>query len=275
MEIEIQYKIETIDLSQFNYPQSYLLLIIVHKGVGILKIDNLTYCVESGNVIFINEGCKFFFQEVECSEDFTFTRLKINKLYYRTLLKRNKIEELASLFDNKNDIPVRIIIDSQNLNMANMVFKRINELIQNKNQHNKIAIECLLVYVFIELNRCSSYLIRGKSHHSIQDKQFLEMIFNYIEKNYDHTIILDDITKELNMSKSHMSRTFKKLMRISIIDYMFRYRVLQSKSKLINENVSISEISLKCGFKTTPHYSRMFKKQEGLTPSEYRRLYKQ
>lgn len=84
-------------------------------------------------------------------------------------------------------------------------------------------------------------------------------------------IELNDLAKEVNLSKSTCCREFKKYMNCTIFEYIINYRLVASSNLLITTNNSISDIAYQCGFGSTSYFIEKFKMKTGVSPSIYRR----
>jgi AraC family transcriptional regulator len=72
----------------------------------------------------------------------------------------------------------------------------------------------------------------------------------------------------------HLARTFKIYFKCTPGDYLRKIRIDKSISLLRKEKISLSEISLECGFSDQSHFSKIFKKHTGFSPKKYRTLIK-
>ena len=105
---------------------------------------------------------------------------------------------------------------------------------------------------------------------SYQD-QTCELVDNYIKSNFeDNTLSLNDIAKFANMSPSYLSALYKKNVGQGITDTIMGYRIEAAKGYLEKTTLSLKEISIKCGYTNQYYFSTSFKKQLGMSPSEYR-----
>lgn len=93
---------------------------------------------------------------------------------------------------------------------------------------------------------------------------------DYVEKNYDKKISVDDLASECNMSKYHFIRKFKSIYAETPHQYITRIRVNKAKSLLSMPDYSIDEIALQLGFDYTTTFIRAFKSITGMTPNKYR-----
>lgn len=103
------------------------------------------------------------------------------------------------------------------------------------------------------------------------DKQLLDKLNKMIENEMCNSdLSLDELTKALNFSTSTFYRKVKSLTGLSPNEYVRLYR-LQTAARMIEQgHLSISEVAFKTGFGTLSYFSSMFKKQFGMTPSEYK-----
>ncbi|UZQ86925.1 helix-turn-helix transcriptional regulator [Thermoclostridium stercorarium] len=62
-------------------------------------------------------------------------------------------------------------------------------------------------------------------------------------------------------------------MNMSITDYLNTYRIEKAKNMLKNSNLNLEKIALSVGYNNIQSFKRYFKKYEGITPSEYRKIY--
>lgn len=79
------------------------------------------------------------------------------------------------------------------------------------------------------------------------------------------------IASKCSLSRSHFSRAFKKSTGYSPRDWFLQMRMERGKALLLEGRVSISQISLDCGFADQSHFTRVFTRFVGSTPSVWRR----
>lgn len=117
-------------------------------------------------------------------------------------------------------------------------------------------------------------------HHSVvstttdYDKRNYERIRNiitYIEKNYTAKLTLEDIAKQIHLSKEECCRIFKRYMKMPLFDFILEYRIEKSLNYLVNSNYSIQDIAFNVGFNDSNYYSKVFNKINGCSPTKYRR----
>ena len=93
---------------------------------------------------------------------------------------------------------------------------------------------------------------------------------NQINTNYNTDISLSELSKNLGLTPSQLSRLFHNEMGITPIEYLTNVRLEHSMQLLTMTNLGINEIASLCGFSNGNYFTKVFKKKLGLTPSKYR-----
>ena len=91
----------------------------------------------------------------------------------------------------------------------------------------------------------------------------------YIEENYTRDISLDEVSREVNISPYYFSKLFKEEAGENFIVYLTRLRMEKARELLADRSLSMKEISARIGYADPNYFSRIFKKQTGMTPREY------
>ena len=80
----------------------------------------------------------------------------------------------------------------------------------------------------------------------------------------------------VNISPYYFSKVFKEECGLNFIEYLTNIRIDKAKELLEKSNLSIKEICVSCGYTDPNYFSRSFKKNVGVTPTEYKeKLYEQ
>jgi two-component system response regulator YesN len=102
--------------------------------------------------------------------------------------------------------------------------------------------------------------------------KIIERAKEYIRKNYSEQITLNKIACQIHLNPNYFCSLFKKYEGIGCVDYLNGVRIEQAKRMLRRSDLKIYEIAFKIGFQNNNYFNRLFKKQTGYTPSEYREL---
>ena len=92
----------------------------------------------------------------------------------------------------------------------------------------------------------------------------------YLHENYKKYVTLDEVSRFVNISPYYFSKIFKEEVGFNFIDYLTRIRREKAKQLLNNKELSVKEICLEVGYNDPNYFSRLFKKQEGITPTDFR-----
>lgn len=122
------------------------------------------------------------------------------------------------------------------------------------------------------------------------ERQFLnrkELTYNLLEQFNDQLDVyfesgllqvngipkINSIADKMSVSQRYLSDTLKKETGKTTTEHIQLYLIGQAKNSLLNPSKSISEVAYELGFEYPQYFSRLFKKKEGLSPSEYRERY--
>lgn len=101
----------------------------------------------------------------------------------------------------------------------------------------------------------------------------MEKILNFLIAHYKEDIDLNEISSIVAMNASSFCRYFKEKSGKTFTEYILDLRIGQACKLLIENKMDVVQISLECGFNTITHFNRIFKRNTGFTPTEYRKQF--
>lgn len=130
--------------------------------------------------------------------------------------------------------------------------------------------ECQFVSLVSELilKNSSVTSLEKLNNHDIVIRKAKE----YINDNYQDNFSLEDLAKELDISKYHFVRLFKEKTFLSPMSYLMVRRIEKAKEKL-QKGSTLIQAAHECGFYDQSHLNKRFKSVFGITPKEYKNLF--
>lgn len=98
----------------------------------------------------------------------------------------------------------------------------------------------------------------------------IKEISDFISQNYMHDISMQDAAQFMNYSDTYFCKLFKHGFGSNFTTYLTKYRIREAQRLLKITNFSIKEISTRIGYADSNYFTKVFKRQMGMNPSEYR-----
>ena len=95
-------------------------------------------------------------------------------------------------------------------------------------------------------------------------------IYQYVNQNFQDSVSLTELAEKLYISKSALSRFFKKQTGIYFADYLNQVRLRYAMEDLLYTRKNITRIATDCGFSNPSAFNKAFREMYGVTPTEYR-----
>ncbi len=105
----------------------------------------------------------------------------------------------------------------------------------------------------------------------LPDHEWLALVTEYIDKNYMNPVSLEILADVCHSSPYHLHRTFKRINKITPVEYVQQRRMNKAKEHLVASDKPIADIGLSVGMPNTSYFITLFKKITGYTPASYRR----
>lgn len=99
-----------------------------------------------------------------------------------------------------------------------------------------------------------------------------EKVNNYLLKNYSEKITIRDVSKAIGASPSSIMHKLKAETGITFTEVLNNFRIKEAKRLLAFTTLSISEISIRCGFSDQSYFTKVFRKNVNMSPKEFRKM---
>ncbi|KAB2807708.1 helix-turn-helix domain-containing protein [Phaeocystidibacter luteus] len=108
-------------------------------------------------------------------------------------------------------------------------------------------------------------------------EQFHQLLIDYFESGRlekEGIPSIQDIASNLNVSQRYLSDSLKRETGKTTIEHLHSYLIDEAKNMLLSPTKTVAEVAYELGFENPPYFSRLFKKKEGVSPTEYRDRYR-
>lgn len=112
--------------------------------------------------------------------------------------------------------------------------------------------------------------IRAKSSRGTLSTSQLDQLFQYVEAHLAEDLSVEEMAKVLGLSRFHFSRIFKETTSETPYQFLLGQRVQKAKHLLSSSHLSLTEITLRCGFRTVPQFEEAFRRIVGTRPFAFR-----
>jgi len=173
--------------------------------------------------------------------------LKVKILELVTVLSRAAVEAGADLED-----------------ILGLRYKLVNELASIQDQDE------LCRWIVRVMDRLLDGIYRSKS---LRPEGHLKKALDYVNSNFAEPLSLRKVASQAFMSPFHFSHILKEEMGLTFVEYLTRVRIRRAKQLLLSTNRSISRIALDVGYRDQSYFTKVFRKVEGITPTDFRRRF--
>lgn len=147
------------------------------------------------------------------------------------------------------------------------LFRRIIQELQLCKPDYEEYLSMLLREIFILVGR----QLKDDKKVSIQTPQEVELAIRYFNEHFSQNISIEEYANSRHMSTCWFIRSFRQHSGITPMQYILEIRIAYAQSLLVTTTYNVTEIAEIVGYDNPLYFSRLFKKQTGMSPSEYRR----
>ncbi|RUT28128.1 helix-turn-helix domain-containing protein [Paenibacillus zeisoli] len=246
-----------------------LQFVLVVKGEAIFQINEDKLEVREGEGLFINSGC---LHGAEDHNESGCVYICLNVAPHFMLS-----HELNTTFVNP-------YIEATNLPYLHLSAKgfweinileaivKINQLIQQKPSFYEIDISIQLTLIWKNLI-INGIKLEYEQTEMVKSHRIKQML-SWIHIHYAEKILLDDIAKAGQLSRSECCRYFKRILKKTPMNYVTDYRIQKSLILLQQTESSVTDVAYQVGFNSTSYFIDLFQKSMHMTPLAYKKYKK-
>jgi len=239
------------------------------KGERIYLINGEEYLVKNQHLVFIDKNV--IHKTVKKSNQ-VYERMVIN--FRECFLGLGEEHIVKQLFENG---PYIISIPQNKRDLINTIIMRLFEEYQKNLKERDLYLKSLLSQLLIESNRLlegarPKESMKVSSQQDKTGKNEIEKIISFINSHYTNDISLGVLSHHFHVNEQYISRLFKKYTGCSFIEYLNAIRINEAKRYLIHTILKVNQIAGKVGYSNHVHFWRVFKRNTGMSPNQFRIL---
>ena len=221
------------------------------EGCGILEIGGKTFKLKKNSCFYVSTGIPHCYKPENGNWKTAWIVFRGNNLY----------ENMNSLGFGEY-----MVKDSVNSKKMIDIFDKIYSE-ANNNYYDKSRVSLLLYQLILT---AEEHLVDGEVSVT-SNSDIVTKAIKYMNKFYYMDITLEELAENSSVSLQHLCRCFKSAMNMRPIEYLTKKRISEAKSLLMNSSKSVSQIAEEIGYASQTYFGIVFKKYEGITPSDYRK----
>ncbi|OZB98841.1 AraC family transcriptional regulator [Paenibacillus sp. XY044] len=236
---------------------SHHALVLVTRGGGRITIGGTTTAIQGGMLYYIAPGV---FHSVEPGGEESAGFLTVHFSCSRIILNDRGWE----VTDENPEIPLEPILSIKDAHSVLDFFHRLVDCWLAKLPGYEFMSKILLQQLFVAI-----YQHIKQQHAPDAVSLKVEKVIHYMHQHVKGKITLGELAETVQLSPAYLSRTFKENTGYSVIGFFNKLKIDKAKELLLEGDLKVKEVAGELGFSDEFYFSRMFKKIEGVSPSEF------
>ncbi|SEW21832.1 helix-turn-helix domain-containing protein [Chitinophaga arvensicola] len=238
--------------------------LFITSGEASMKIGSESYTIHKGEMLFVPAGQVFSFREGEVNKGF------LCNFHTDVLTGKYSNQDPLRDFDFLRIWGNPIVrLDKQTTQFVLHLFKRLLFDYTRNGLNNLEIIQPYLITLLCEVKALYQPLTGTHQVAAVNiTNRFRELVFTTVKTRH----LVTDYASLLNITPNHLNKTVKMLTGKSPARWIDEAIVLEAKVLLSQSDLSISEVAAEIGFEDASYFARIFRKYEGITPSDFRKM---
>ena len=240
--------------------------VLVIKGEAIFQINEEYITVQEGEGLFINSGCLHMAKDKNDS-GCTYICLNVSPSF---VLSQELYTIHVNPYVQATNIPYLLLVPKglwANNILASIM--SINQLIKQNPPYYEIDISLHLTLIWKNLI-INGIELEYEQTEMIKNHRMKQML-NWIHLHYPEKILLDDIARAGQLSRSECCRYFKRILKKTPLNYLTDFRIQKSLILLQQPESNVTDVAYQVGFNSTSYFIDKFRKSMNMTPLVYKK----
>ncbi|WP_168199917.1 AraC family transcriptional regulator [Flavobacterium sp. KBS0721] len=261
--------LEIEDMMQMQHPvppskHSCHTLIFISSGLHVMKLGYQEYTSTDNEIIVIPAGQIFSLENIN-----NIHKGFICQFHPDILIGKYGSREMINEFDfMKISGNPKITLDVNDVPDITAILKRLHKEYSETSSANLNIVQSYLITLFYEMNKNSVKSAKSISAAEVITNKFKELIYTNIKTHHQ----VNYYASLLNVTPNHLNKSVKAITNKTVATWIDETILLEAKYLLFQTSLSVSEIAMQVGHEDHSYFSRFFKKFEGITPIQYRKL---
>ncbi|MGI5879430.1 MAG: AraC family transcriptional regulator [Syntrophomonadaceae bacterium] len=253
-------------------PESYLIdqemcfndyhFILFYSTPPPARVDKKPYQFKKGNLVSFIPGSSLTVLPADSNEyPVNYLDITINKDFF---------QNIASELNRTNEIKFKRIETAFSHHLIESIINFKNE-IYCYGDSIPLMVDSISTQIVVQLLRDINGSHDKFNEKVLRDQQSVNRAIDYMQSYFSAPISIEDICQTVNLSPHYFIRLFKQQTDQTPYQYLMAIRIERAKSMLVNSNYTMGEVANICGFINPGHFATLFKRYEGISPSDYRK----
>lgn len=249
---------------------NYLEIGLCVSGTSFVRLGETLYPFSAGSVIVAPRGV-YHNQEFSGEQMIYWRYLVINEDYLLRNMPSRYQGTISSLLDSIGHSG--LFLEGSAVSGVDSIVQLMFDLRRRDGSEASMELELCVVLLLQLIARCavSTPLMAAGEPVEPHHRQPIEPALAYVYEHYKEDIHVGELARCCSMSESYFRKLFLKIMGLSPMEHVNRYRVHRAMNLLRTTSDSIQNVAVRAGFSSIAAFNRNFKQYAGISPSDWRR----
>ena len=242
------------------HTQGRNMILYVHSGSGSIISRERNYPIIPGALCFVGPKKSYYTLPADPN---SYVRSKI-------YLSDQELEKALALFPEELKLKERFSAESMAYALLDVgeqpriaaLFDELQKTGNEKNYHNAL--------IFSQFLRLLMALDQHATDAPFPTSGIVQKAVEFINSHIHEDITIDRICDAVHVTKYYLCRKFKQSTGLTVMSYIVKTRIISAKNLMETTNLTIGQISQRCGFSSQSYFCRVFKEECGMTPLKFR-----